>query len=267
MSVHTVHEVDCDVRALDVEVVKAFLDETLYDDPAMLDEHIAFMAHEVRTALNPRGVYKLFNPAHCTLPPKYMEPAIKLVGTLAVLHGQAVYERMIEAEHTAMVVSTIGSDAHIEQLRERLCVTPEDKAIFDACLEAMTAKVADILYEAVREDAHSRGYHTDLTLETGVEDFPVAMNKTITFFTEAERRLGIKADEEGNLTNHWCTIGVIGLYNTTKKKRRGCAYCHNNKTCTIKKIGMTCHGRRTKQKMRKAIEQANEHAQEAAAAK
>lgn len=66
--------------------------------------------------LHPRGVYKLFNPAICTLPPKYTEPAIKLVGTLAVLYGSAAYERMSEAEHTAMVVSTVGTDEEIARL-------------------------------------------------------------------------------------------------------------------------------------------------------
>ncbi|MEB1814228.1 phage tail protein [Adlercreutzia mucosicola] len=250
MAVHTVHEVDCNVRTLPSEVVGAFLSEPLYDDAAILEEHVAFMADEVCSSLDPRGVYKLFNPSICTLPPKYVEPAIKLVGTLAVLHGQAVYERMSEAVHTAMVVSSLGSNEAIAALRERLVVTPEDAAVFQACLEALSATVADRLYEAVRADAHERGYHTDLTLETGAEDFPLAMNKTLVFFTEAEKRLGITAAEDGQVNTEWCTLGVVGLYDSTRKKRRGCAYCHNLKTCTIRKVGMTCHGRRTKAKMR-----------------
>ena len=44
-----------------------------------------------------------------------------------------------------------------------------------------------------------------------------------------------------------------GLYSETQKKRRGCAYCHNVRTCTIRKIGMTCHGRRTRKKAKPCL--------------
>ena len=109
MQVHVIHEIDCSVERIDPAVVEAFLDAELSDDP-MLADSICAMADAMSAELHPRGVYKLFNPAICTLPPKYTEPAIKLVGTLAVLYGSAAYERMSEAEHTAMVVSTVGTD-------------------------------------------------------------------------------------------------------------------------------------------------------------
>ena len=112
MQVHVIHEIDCSVERIDPAVVEAFLDAELSDDP-MLADSICAMADAMSAELHPRGVYKLFNPAICTLPPKYTEPAIKLVGTLAVLYGSAAYERMSEAEHTAMVVSTVGTDEEI----------------------------------------------------------------------------------------------------------------------------------------------------------
>ena len=118
MQVHVIHEIDCSVERIDPAVVEAFLDTELSDDP-MLADSICAMADAMSAELHPRGVYKLFNPAICTLPPKYTEPAIKLVGTLAVLYGSAAYERMSEAEHTAMAVSTIGTDEEIACLRER----------------------------------------------------------------------------------------------------------------------------------------------------
>ena len=96
MQVHVIHEIDCSVERIDPAVVEAFLDAELSDDP-MLADSICAMADAMSAELHPRGVYKLFNPAICTLPPKYTEPAIKLVGTLAVLYGSAAYERMSEA--------------------------------------------------------------------------------------------------------------------------------------------------------------------------
>ena len=235
MQVHVIHEIDCSVEWIDPAVVEAFLDAELSDDP-MLADSICAMADAMSAELHPRGVYKLFNPAICTLPPKYTEPAIKLVGTLAVLYGSAAYERMSEAEHTAMVVSTVGTDEEIGRLRERLVKSDMDALLFDACLEAMA------------DDAHERGLHRGSTLETGVEDFPLTMNTTLAFFTQTEKRLGLTAAEDGTPSDRWSTWGVIGLYNETQKKRRGCAYCHNVRTCTIRKIGMTCHGRRTRKK-------------------
>lgn len=247
MQVHTIHEIDCTVERIEPAVVEAFLDAELCDDP-MLDDSIAAIADPLCSALRPRGVYKLFNPATCTLPPKYTEPAIKLVGTLAVLYGEAAYERMSEAEHTAMVVSTVGTDAEIAAVRERLVKSELDALLFDACLEALASLAADKLAEAVAADAHERGLHRGSTLETGTEDFPLSMNRTLAFFVQTEKRLGLTSDEDGHVSDRWSTWGIIGLYNTTQKKRRGCAYCHNVKTCTIRKIGMTCHGRRTRKK-------------------
>ena len=238
MQVHVIHELDCSVERIDPAVVEAFLDAELSDDP-MLADSICAMADAMSAELHPRGVYKLFNPAICTLPPKYTEPAIKLVGTLAVLYGSAAYERMSEAEHTAMVVSTVGTDEEVARLRERLVRSDMDALLFDACLEAMASLAADKLAEAVADDAHERGLHRGSTLETGVEDFPLTMNTTLAFFTQTE---------DGTPSDRWSTWGVIGLYNETQKKRRGCAYCHNVRTCTIRKIGMTCHGRRTRKK-------------------
>ena len=225
MQVHVIHEIDCSVERIDPAVVEAFLDTELSDDP-MLADSICAMADALSAELHPRGVYKLFNPAICTLPPKYTEPAIKLVGTLAVLYG----------------------DEEIACLRERLVKSDMDALLFDACLEAMASLAADKLAEAVADDAHERGLHRGSTLETGVEDFPLTMNTTLAFFTQPEKRLGLTAAEDGTPSDRWSTWGVIGLYNETQKKRRGCAYCHNVRTCTIRKIGMTCHGRRTRKK-------------------
>jgi hypothetical protein len=247
--VHTVHEIDCTIDNISPEVVEAFLDINLDDDP-MLADTINNLSYELCTHLHPRGVYKLFNPAICTLPPKYVTPAIKLVGTLAILYGNEAYDRMSDAEHTAMIVSTLGTNEEIDALHEKLVSTELDSVIFNACLEALTSLVADKLAEAVAQDAHERGLHRGSTLEPGTEDFPLSMNKQLIFFTQAEKRLGLTSTEEGDVNNKWSTLGVIGLYSAQKKKRYGCASCHNVKTCTIRQIGMTCHGRRTRKRVK-----------------
>ncbi|MFR7405138.1 MAG: hypothetical protein ACLUW6_11310 [Coriobacteriaceae bacterium] len=170
MQVHVIHEIDCSVERIDPAVVEAFLDTELSDDP-MLADSICAMADAMSAELHPRGVYKLFNPAICTLPPKYTEPAIKLVGTLAVLYGSAAYERMSEAEHTAMAVSTIGTDEEIGRLRERLVKSDMDALLFDACLRPWASWLLTSWPRPWPTTPRARappGQH----LGAGVEDFP-----------------------------------------------------------------------------------------------
>ena len=157
-------------------------------------------------------------------------------------------EKIAAAKKEDSLLRDRVTDEEIARLRERLVKSDMDALLFDACLEAMASLAADKLAEAVADDAHERGLHRGSTLETGVEDFPLTMNTTLAFFTQTEKRLGLTAAEDGTPSDRWSTWGVIGLYNETQKKRRGCAYCHNVRTCTIRKIGMTCHGRRTRKK-------------------
>ena len=97
-------------------------------------------------AYKPRGVYKLFNPATCTLPPEYVEPAIKLVGTMMMFHGQIVYERLRRAAHCALMAVTIGPDnpAVLPENADEL-----DRALADTCAKALVECAADRVNAAI----------------------------------------------------------------------------------------------------------------------
>lgn len=60
-------------------------------------------------------------PATCTLPPDYTEPGIKLVGTMAVLHGEAVYDRMRRANHCVMVAVAVDTAENIQAAARAAC--------------------------------------------------------------------------------------------------------------------------------------------------
>lgn len=190
MQVHVIHEIDCSVERIDPAVVEAFLDAELSDDP-MLADSICAMADAMSAELHPRGVYKLFNPAICTLPPKYTEPAIKLVGTL----GGALRQRRLRAHERG------GAHGHGRLHRGHRrgdrspSRAPREKRHGRPCSSTPAWRPwppwpADKLAEAVADDAHERGLHRGSTLETGVEDFPLTMNTTLAFFTQTEKRLG-----------------------------------------------------------------------------
>lgn len=191
-------------------------------------------------AYEPRGAYKVFNPAICTLPPEYVEPAIKLVGTMMMFHGQSVYERLRRAAHCALMAVTIGPDnpealpADADEL---------DRALADACAKALVECAADHVNAAIVSAALEEDLYTDDRLSPGMGDFPLDTRSQFVFYTQSEKRLGLKLGADGAFSPRYSTVGVVGLYDPSQKNRkRACGRCKYRSYCSIRAIGMTCHG-------------------------
>ena len=191
-------------------------------------------------AYEPRGAYKVFNPAICTLPPEYVEPAIKLVGTMMMFHGQSVYERLRRAAHCALMAVTIGPDnpealpADADEL---------DRALADACAQALVECAADHVNAAIVSAALEEDLYTDDRLSPGMGDFPLDTRSQFVFYTQSEKRLGLKLGADGAFSPRYSTVGVVGLYDPSQKNRkRACGRCKYRSYCSIRAIGMTCHG-------------------------
>lgn len=193
-------------------------------------------------AYEPRGVYKLFNPAICTLPPEYVEPAIKLVGTMMMFHGQSVYERLRRAAHCALMAVTIGPD-NPEALPPDADAL--DVALADACAKALVECAADHVNAAIVAAAVEEGLYTDDRLSPGMGDFPLDTRSQFVFYTQSEKRLGLKLEKEGTFRPRYSTVGVVGLYDPSQKgRKRACGRCKYRSYCSIRAIGMTCHGKK-----------------------
>lgn len=191
-------------------------------------------------AYEPRGAYKVFNPAICTLPPEYVEPAIKLVGTMMMFHGQSVYERLRRAAHCALMAVTIGPDnpealpADADEL---------DRALADACAKALVECAADHVNAAIVSAALEEDLYTDDRLSPGMGGFPLDTRSQFVFYTQSEKRLGLKLGADGAFSPRYSTVGVVGLYDPSQKNRkRACGRCKYRSYCSIRAIGMTCHG-------------------------
>lgn len=242
---HQIQDVDCKVDVLENQTVAAFLDDASKKNSEVI-ARIAPIAELCCKNLHPRGAYKVFNPAICTLPPDYTEPGIKLVGTMAVLHGEAVYERMRRANHCVMVAVAVDTAEHIQALRDSM-QSEQDTVVFDACLQALGGRAEEIITETINDEAHSLGLHIDNLLQAGESDFPLDSNTQLLFYTQAERRLGFACNEDGSLNTDNATLGVIGMYDASQRgRKRACARCRNREFCSIRAIGMNCHGRRGK---------------------
>lgn len=191
-------------------------------------------------AYDARGVYKLFNPAICTLPPEYAEPAIKLVGTMMMFHGQSVYERLRRAAHCALMAVTIGPDDPAALPED---VDELDRALADACAKALVESAADRVNAAIMAAAMDEGLYTDDRLSPGMGDFPLDTRSQFVFYTQSEKRLGLKLGKDGVFEPRYSTVGVVGLYDPSQKNRkRACGRCKYRSYCSIRAIGMTCHG-------------------------
>lgn len=211
-----------------------------------LGSRVAPMLAACVSASDAKGAYKLYNPAICSLPPEYTEPAIKLVGTMVVLHGRTVYEKLDKAKHCALLAATLGIDE--ETLRIELVRNADDETVFNACLDAMMKRCADIVGNKITEGAMARDLYTDDLLALGDDGFPEGQVSDILFYTKAEDKLGIELveDETGNahVRPTRSVVGLIALFDPSKGKKRSCALCHYREFCNIRAIGMTCHGRK-----------------------
>ncbi len=191
-------------------------------------------------AYEPRGAYKVFNPAICTLPPKYVEPAIKLVGTMMMFHGQSSYEKLRRATHCALMAATIGPERP-----EALPANADDldRAIARACALALVESTADHVNADIVKTALDEELYTDDRLCPGVGDFPLESRSQFVFYTQSEQRLGLKLNADGAFDPPFSTVGVVGMYDPTQKgRRRACGRCKYRSFCSIRAIGMNCHG-------------------------
>ncbi|MCL1798514.1 MAG: phage tail protein [Eggerthellaceae bacterium] len=243
---HPIIEVDCTLDHLEYGDVLAALggtDEQGGQGGAEREAHVAYLADECVKVLKPRGAYKIFNPAICTLPPAYTEPAIKLVGTMMVLKGQAIYERMRRATHCTLLAVTLGSQAEQEALCQRLCYTEADKAILDACLAAMIERAADRVMADIIRMALEKGLYTDERLSPGDADFPLEVRDGISFYLQAEKRLGLGLGPGHEPQPSYAAFSAVGMYDKSHAgRRRGCGRCKYRDFCSIRAIGMNCHG-------------------------
>lgn len=241
---HQIIEVDCHIDHIDNEIIRSRLYTTIDEDEDTLQAHLSYVADECLAVLKPHGVYKLFNPAICTLPPSYTEPGIKLVGTMAVLRGKSVYDRMRKATHCVMLATTLGSQTNLQDLHDRFSHTIQDEAVLQACLATLIERASDITNAEIIKDAMERDLYTDDFLRPGDGDFPLETLSQIMFYVQAEKRLGIQLQRD-KLIPPWSALGVVGMYDKTQKgRRRACGRCKFRDFCSIRAIGMNCHGKK-----------------------
>ena len=244
ISAHQIVEVPCSCEQISLERVLERAFPQGEPDPATKEKTRA-MLNACLAEIEPKGVYKIFNPATCTLPPEYTEPGIKLVGTLVVLKGQLIYEKLSKAKHCVMLGATAGSPDKINRLASTFVTSDEDRRLFEAILAVMAEHATSLTNLAVVKEAMALGLSTDDFISPGTGDFPLEQNDQIHFYTQAEQRLEMPLENKMQALDPWNILGVVALYDESQRsRRRACGRCKFRTFCSIRAIGMNCHGRK-----------------------
>lgn len=242
-------EVECPAPTLD-ELMR-----TLGDGPCagMDEQRVRRIAAQHLEAVHPKGVFKSYNPAICTLPPDYTEPAIKLVGTMTILHGRTAYEKLERADRCVLMAVTLGDPQALDALRgadrgTADAADPEsaadpDAAIADACVEALRKYTGDVVNAAIVKWAMDQELTCDDRLGLHDTGFPASNLSDILFYTQASSLLGFDEEAPGYAPTG-CSAGIVAAFKPGKGRRRSCGLCKFREFCSIRAIGMTCHGRK-----------------------
>lgn len=242
VQIHQVVEMNCPVGHIDGVHVLPHLHHSTPVVQSVLLDRIDSALVECEKTLNPKGTYKLFNPAICTLPPEYTEPAIKIIGTMAVLHGKDIYDRLQDAARCALMAATLGTCQEQEDLREKIGYDSLGSDIYGACLTTIINHTLETMRATLNRSASEEGLYVDNSLRPGEGDLPLNTQSEILFYVQAEKRLGITLVSEGHLSPQASVTSIVGMYAHQKNSRRACGRCAYRKTCSIRAIGMNCHG-------------------------
>ena len=106
-----------------------------------------------------------------------------------------------------------------------------DRALADACARALVESAADHVNAAIVAAAMEEGLYTDDRLSPGMGDFPLDTRSQFVFYTQSEKRLGLKLGKDGVFEPALQHGGVIGLYDPSHKgRKRACGRCSTART-------------------------------------
>jgi|GEM_PF-1115229 len=242
---HHIIEIECKVDGLSFD--DAFMQAEI---PTCFSEEMKKRFEEIsdqcKMRFSPRGVFKLFNPAICTLPPSYTEPAIKLIGTMLVLRGEDIYTRLKRASHCVLMAFNLASSFEIDSARDEICLTHLDRQIFNACCKAFSEEAFTFFITEIIQLAIEKGFYTDEPISPGEGNFPPESGPPMLFYLQAEKRIRLELDEQG-IAPPYSKVCLVGMYDKSQKgRRRGCGRCKYREQCHIRALGMNCHGNKGK---------------------
>ncbi|MBQ7848864.1 MAG: methionine synthase [Clostridia bacterium] len=201
--------------------VRGMADETLRSQ-------LTVLANEFSSLITPRHIWRIF-------PLRRASNGI-LSGNI-LLTGSSAAKMLAECGSCAVMVCTLGTafDAWLQRMQARdmaraVMLDALGSALIESACDKVETEIAGRFPKHYLTDRFSPGYG----------DLPLALQPELLSAAEAQR-IGVGVTDTCMLTPQKSVTALVGIAETPQAARiRGCAYCAMNKTCTLRKAGMTC---------------------------
>ena len=110
-------------------------------------------------------------------------------------------------------------------------------------LDAMSSAAVESVCNSIEEELARENPRSFLTwrFSPGYGDYPLEVQAELLRLLDAQKKIGLCADESFALTPSKSVTAVIGLSDTPpEKRRRGCAVCNLRHECKFRKAGTRC---------------------------
>lgn len=176
---------------------------------------------ELLGALNIKYLYKILPAKDCPI----------IVGESARAHLEG-------CDRLCAVCLTLG--AEVDKLIRRASVRDMAEAV---ALDAMASSAVESALCELDEviAAESRGSFLTWRFSPGYGDYPLELQQELLTLLDAQRKIGLCADDSSVLTPTKSVTAIMGLSETPLEKRRqGCAVCNMKEKCKFRKAGTRC---------------------------
>lgn len=152
--------------------------------------------------------------------------------------GNDVQELLRDCRRVVLFAATLG--AEVESLLHRTQVRDMAEAVvLDCCASSAIENVCDNFCEDLQSE--TAPYYLTDRFSPGYGDLPFSQQPDVCRILDIGRRIGVHLSPSGLMIPQKSVTALIGLADTPQTKRfRGCAYCSQFETCTLRKENRTC---------------------------
>lgn len=201
------------------------------------DEKLAKLMDECEKklleAVNGRFVYRVFD---ITLNDG---EKITLDGCTLTLTGNDVCKHLKGCEKAVLLCATVGTETD-RLIRFEQAADMASAVVTDAMAGCAVEQICDIAEKAIAE-AMPEMFMT-WRFSPGYGDLPIESQRGFLETLNAQRTVGVSANENSILTPRKSVTAVIGLsLKEIEKKRAGCTICRLKDSCTFRQKGLRCY--------------------------
>lgn len=169
--------------------------------------------------------------------PAYLYKKIEIADSRLIV-GEDIKKHLSDCRCAVIFCATIGID--VDKLIRFSQIEDMAKAVvFDAMASVAVEELCDKIEKEISETY--KDYFTTWRYSPGYGDYPIELQKKYLTILDAQKKIGLCANDSFLLTPTKSVTAIIGLSeNPVNKKRSSCFNCNLVKTCKFRKAGKRC---------------------------